>query len=286
MKKILLFVFICILSLNSFSQLRQNRFEKAADFDSHLILTPLTTALDFTVTFTDGTSANLYNTCTAGNSVLLDFFYTTCSFCIQYAPIIDQAYVAHNSGSGNIKFWGIDQGNTNAQVITYKSTYGVTNPCASGTQGGGDAVCSAYSSNSSWTWTGYPTYSIVCPDKTYSHDVNYPPTATGFNSYFASCGTSSAFDMNNNPIKTVITYMYPVPAKEIANVHIYVDTPSKIKIELFNLIGNKIYSNSSNADKGFFNASIDVTKFSAGSYFIQLSQNNTIKDTQKIIIVN
>jgi cytochrome oxidase Cu insertion factor (SCO1/SenC/PrrC family) len=34
-------------------------------------------ALDFTTTFTDGTSAGLYTTLTAGNCVVLDFFFTT-----------------------------------------------------------------------------------------------------------------------------------------------------------------------------------------------------------------
>ena len=34
-------------------------------------------APDFTVTFTDGRVANLYDTLNAGNTVLLDFFFTT-----------------------------------------------------------------------------------------------------------------------------------------------------------------------------------------------------------------
>ena len=283
MKKSILAFTIGIISLTAFAQSEQSRHEKAADYNSQAVLTPLVSAIDFSVTFTDGTPANLFTTCSAGNSVVLDFFYTTCSFCIQYAPFIDQAYVAHGSGAGNIKFWGIDLGDTNAEVIAYKSANGVTNPCASGTQGGGDAVCNTYST-STWEWTGYPTYSVVCPDKTYSHDVNYPPTATGFNSYFASCGTSSSFDANNDPINTVITYMYPMPAQENLNVHIYVDKPSQITIQLYDIIGNNVYSVTSSANKGFYNSEINVENFAAGSYFIKLSQNNESKDIQKIVV--
>jgi hypothetical protein len=38
---------------------------------------PRATAKDFTVTFTSGASANLFTTLTAGNTVLIDLFFTT-----------------------------------------------------------------------------------------------------------------------------------------------------------------------------------------------------------------
>jgi hypothetical protein len=38
-------------------------------------ISPKAVAPDFTTTFTNGTSANLYATLNAGNSVLLDFFF-------------------------------------------------------------------------------------------------------------------------------------------------------------------------------------------------------------------
>src|ERR1035437_5885237 len=79
-------------------------------------ITPLTTASDFTVTFTDGTTKSLYATLAQGKTVLLDFFFTTCGYCIQYAPTIDQSYVAHGSGSGNIVYWGLDYGDNTSNV--------------------------------------------------------------------------------------------------------------------------------------------------------------------------
>ncbi|MFH0864887.1 MAG: T9SS type A sorting domain-containing protein [Bacteroidota bacterium] len=263
MKKILLFIplILCCLVTNAQNQL--TTFEKPADFQSSSVLQPLEVAIDFSVTFTDGTPVNLFTTCNAGNSVLLDFFYTTCVYCQTYAPIIDQAYAAHGSGNGNIKFWGIDYGDNNAEVNTYKTTYGVTNPCASGTQGGGDAVCNTYST--SFPWLGYPTYSVVCPDHTYYHDVNYPPSATGFNTYFSTCGTTGVAD-ETTPCK--ITYMYPLPAQENLNVHIYSDKNSQIKMELFDIIGNCVYTLTSDAARGYYNAEVPVSDLSAGTYFI------------------
>jgi len=43
----------------------------------HHTINQRATATDFTVTFTDGTTGNLFATLNAGNSVILDFFYTT-----------------------------------------------------------------------------------------------------------------------------------------------------------------------------------------------------------------
>lgn len=282
MKKTLLLCsfFICSFILSAQNSI--STFEKPADFTSSQVLEPLVVAPDFSITFTDGTPANLYTTLNAGNSVLLDFFYTTCSYCIQYAPTIDQAYVAHGSGTGNIKFWGIDTGDNNAEVDAYKTQYGVTNPCASGTQGGADAVTDTYSNSSSWSWLGWPTYSVVCPDHTYNHDVNYPPTATGFNSYFSACGTTGIAD-EATPCK--ITYMYPMPAKENLNIHIYSDKFSLINIELFDIIGNCVYTISDNVSTGYYNAEIPVSERSQGSYIVKLSQDNVVKDVQKVMII-
>ncbi len=43
-----------------------------------LVIQERANAVDFTTTFSDGvTTANLFNTLDAGNSVVLDFFYTT-----------------------------------------------------------------------------------------------------------------------------------------------------------------------------------------------------------------
>ena len=156
MKKTLLFV--SLLTVFSFGIAQNNVNKEKCQMNvihqNDVTLKPLVTAPDFTVTFTDGTTGNLYAACNSGSTVLLDFFYTTCSWCQTYAPIIDQAFTAHGSGNGNIKFWGIDQGDNNAQVIAYKSTYGVTNPCASGVEGGANAVNTTYSST--YTWSGYP----------------------------------------------------------------------------------------------------------------------------------
>ena len=145
MKKYLLFTIILwAISTTIIAQESKFDIRESNNFSTDAVLTALTTAPDFTVTFTDGSTANLYNTCDSGNTVMLDFFYVDWTYCQANAAKIDSAYVAHGSGTGNIKFWGIDYGDNKMDVIAYKSQYGVTNPCASGTQGGGNAVINVY----------------------------------------------------------------------------------------------------------------------------------------------
>src|SRR4030095_13654945 len=117
-----------------------------------------TAAPDFTITTTDGITQNLYTELDAGRTILLDFFYPVCQSCYFYAPIVEQSYVAHGSGTGNIEFWGINGGvlATDAEVDAYKATYGVSNPCASGLQGNGGQVDSLYFAIYNVGMPGYP----------------------------------------------------------------------------------------------------------------------------------
>jgi len=185
--------------------------------------------------------------------------------------------VAHGSGTGNIKFWGISYTDANAAINTYKTTYGVTNPCA-GVAGNGDSVTTMV--EGLFSFTGWPTYSIVCPDKTVSWDVNYPPSATGFNSYFTTCGTTKV-DEN----ATRISYMYPVPAQNNITINFYADQSSTLKLEIYDLTGRVLFSENSEVTNNYYKKDIDLSAYSAGAYFVKLFQNNQLQDTKKFIIV-
>lgn len=78
MKKILLLTFVGFAALTVSAQ---DQWIKNAPDGSEIKVGPTIsaklTAPDFTITFTNGTVANLYATLNAGNSVLLDQFFTT-----------------------------------------------------------------------------------------------------------------------------------------------------------------------------------------------------------------
>ncbi|MCF8366757.1 MAG: PKD domain-containing protein, partial [Bacteroidales bacterium] len=83
--------------------------------------------------------------------------------------------------------WGLSPSDNNNQINNYKAQYGVGNPCA-GTEGGGPQAINVV--NTGQPFIGYPTYVVVCPDRTVYYDVCWPPTATCFNPYLGQCGAS------------------------------------------------------------------------------------------------
>lgn len=169
------------------------------------------TAPDFTITTTDGISRNLYNTLDSGKTIILDFFYPSCQSCYYYAPVIEQSYQGNGAGSGNVQYWGINGGvySNDAQIIAYRTQYGITNPCASGLQGNGRYVDSLY--QVAMGSFSYVKYAVVCPDHHIYWDVNYPPVATGFDAYINdSCGAFMGMNRAKNLNESIRIFPNPV----------------------------------------------------------------------------
>ncbi|MCX6230901.1 MAG: T9SS type A sorting domain-containing protein [Bacteroidetes bacterium] len=241
------------------------------------------TSPDITITTTDGTSRNLYTVLGQGKSVLIDLFFTTCSYCIQYAPIVDQAYVASGSGAGNVQFWGISDRDNNAAVIAYKAAHGVSNPCA-GTDGGGAAATTAFSTISGTSFTGWPTYSIVCPNKTLYFDVNYPPTATGFDVHFTNCGTSGIDDKSNT---SKIINVYPVPINSNSFVDFYLNKAGRCSFMIFDMMGKQIAAYElGKLAEGNHSFEFPFVSLPNGNYILKIQTDNDISQNQKIVIIH
>lgn len=120
--------------------------------------TPLTVAVDFTVTTVEGEELNLFDILDGGQHVIIDFFFTTCGPCQLAAPHINAAYINFGCNSGDVFFIAMDQGDTDAQCIAFDEQFGVEYPTVSGNEGGGNAVCTAYGI------TAYPTVILIAPN--------------------------------------------------------------------------------------------------------------------------
>lgn len=83
---------------------------------------------------------------------------------------------------------GLSPSDNNQQINNYKQQHNLT-LYAAGTQGGGPAAIDVVISGQ--TFLGYPTYCVVCPDKTMSFDVCWPPTVPCFDPYIQDCGVGS-----------------------------------------------------------------------------------------------
>ncbi len=242
-------------------------------------------AIDFTITTTDGVERNLFNTLDGGSTIMLDFFFTTCYYCIEYAPVIDEVYLEHGAGSWNFDIWGIDDGDNTEKVINYIEDYNIENPCASGTEGGGNEATAAYISE--FEFIGWPTYTFICPDKHVYWDVNYPPTVNEFDSYFTSCGVvPTALPNQPKEIYAKLYSLAPNPAHEETRVSFGIDQPGSVSFTIYNVLGEVVLKHpAGNLPTGLHQYTLPINDLSSGSYLLEMNFNEIVLNHLQLSIV-
>jgi thiol-disulfide isomerase/thioredoxin len=241
---------------------------------------------DFTITTTDGITRNLYTTLDSGKTVFVDLFYTTCSWCQYYSPVIEEVYQNNGAGQGDIEFWGISNNlnDPDAIIDQYKTNYNVSNPCA-GPNGGGTTAHTTVISGQNFQ--GWPTYVVICPDRTLFFDPCYPPIVDGFDPYFETCAATIGIDDQEVATeKPGIFSVYPNPAKSELSLDVYIKDHFPVSIELINLLGEKLFSSCCEVSPGKQTINIPTDKLPNGAYFIKMMQTGQVLDIKKALISN
>jgi hypothetical protein len=124
---------------------------------------------------------------------------------------------------------------------------------------------------------------VVCPNHTINWDVNWSPTTiTGFDTYFAGCGTSS---VDFNPESTKFTTIYPNPAADQTTLDFYLDNPAVVTLEAYNVTGQLVYSSTvPDVNPGFNYAVLPLSDFSNGVYVIKLIQDAQVMDVRMLSV--
>lgn len=240
---------------------------------------------DFTVTDSDGNTLSLYSTLASGKTIMLDFFFTTCPPCIANADNIEHIYQEFGAGSGNFDIWGINDRNSNAEINAYKSQYGVTNPCVSGTEGGGNAVLNSYAS--SYNFTGFPTYAVICADQSVTWDIwpistNAPEIKQSLEN---DCGLQAAGI--EDVIKVEFNAIYPNPASDYATVSYRLIERANVSLEVYNMLGSLIKTvNPGQIFSGQKQTLLNVKDLENGHYFVKLVVNDETADVMKLTVMN
>jgi hypothetical protein len=241
-------------------------------------------AIDFTITTTDGVTRNLYSTLDSGKTVFVDLFFTTCSWCQLYAPIIEQVYMDHGAGEGDIEFWGISNNlfDPDSVIDTYREQYGVSNPCA-GPDGGGTTAHTRVITGQDFQ--GWPTYVVICPNHSIFFDPCYPPTVDGFDPYFEQCAETIGIQDNpQNLTKTGILSIYPIPADRNLSVEISSHVSGIITLEVYNLLGTKVLSQSFENKVNKQTVTLQIDDLPDGPYFLRMIQDKQTIDTRKLLV--
>lgn len=134
------------------------------------LATAQTVAPDFTVTTTHGETFNLYETLDQGKTVVIDIFFVNCPPCNAIAPDIQQLNMEWGDGQGDVVFLSLTDVDTNAEILPYEEMHSLTFSAA-GRDNGGTEACSPYVSGQFGQFFGYPTISVIAPDKTLDYDL-------------------------------------------------------------------------------------------------------------------
>lgn len=235
--------------------------------------TGLTTAVDFNLTTTSSQSFNLFAKLAEGKYVLLDFFFTTCPPCIATAPYYKQSFIDYGCNTGGVYFISVDQGDTDAEVVAFEGTYysGADIPAASGNDGGGNAVCSAYGISA------YPTYILIAPNHSIVEQDMWPISgAADFTNYLTtqngiaqqSCATSGVEDLSN-----VHVALYPNPVVNTVSIA-SLQQINVTSVSIVNMFGQTVLNqNISSTDV----LSFDVSGLANGMYVMNIVTDKGIK---------
>ena len=122
--------------------------------------TDLTQAVDFTATDCHGTEVHLFDILDSGQAVLIDFFYTTCPYCIQTIPYMVQSYQALGCNMHDVYYMEISCRGTDTDQVcqNWCQSHGVEYPTISGPAGGSN-ICNQYHIEY------YPTVILIMPNR-------------------------------------------------------------------------------------------------------------------------
>lgn len=223
------------------------------------------TATDFTCNdcATPPTSHNLFTELDAGKVVVL-VWVMPCGACIGPAQ---SAYATAQSFSsshpGRVLFWLADDNITSTTCATLNS-WATTNSMSNSTKFVNPAISMLdYGSN------GMPKVVILGGT---SHTVFYNANNT-FSTSAMQTAITNALNATGitEPVNVSSITIFPNPANVSSKISYSIESASDVKIELFNLVGEKIKSVFlGNQNAGEHTTDVDCTKLSSGIYFVKI----------------
>ena len=165
---------------------------------------------------------------------------------------------------------GIDNGDSDAEVIAFDNTYGAHYPCISG-DAGGSAINTTYGINA------FPTIILIAPDKNIVVQDMWPFSTSTCNSTISGYGVNAA----SCPVgfteyeKNLITGVYPNPASEQAQFTFMGEQNTLYTVSVFDLSGKPVLEQTMDKinTSGEYSYTVPVGNLAAGSYYLVLSSD-------------
>lgn len=237
----------------------------------------------FTVTDVHGVTHDLAAITASGKWVVIDFFFTTCGPCQATAPYITELYNKYGCNDGDLHVISIDTGDSDAEVLAYEATYSGTNPgpSVSGTEGGGDAVVSAYGA------AAFPTVVLIGADGLMKvsdiwpigsvADIEAAFAGQGFSPTVMSCASGG---IDETPAGISSLSVFPNPASTNATVSVNLEASSDVTVKVYNLVGAIVSNQVFAGTDGENNFDINTTDLENGQYILSVSLGDDVARTQ------
>lgn len=236
------------------------------------------TAPDITFYDIHGQEHNLYETLDEGKTVLLDFFFVDCVPCQEWTPTIEELYAEWGGGYADVVFWAFSDVDDNAYIQTFADAFGIEYTLA-GLEGGAFDVIAAYAGL--FPFLGYPTYSVICPDRSITWDI-WPLSegATEINDAIADCGATGVITADDGPDQEIlIGCIYPNPASDEVFVPVTSSNARSVTIRILSPDGKIVRE--TQADTELQNIRIDDLQ--SGMYFVHITSGGTVVAIEKFL---
>ncbi len=130
---------------------------------------------DFSVTDVHGKQHKLYNDyLNQGKVVVIKFFFTSCPPCIANAPLWQQKYVQHGSGTQGVEFFSVTTitSDYDPTIQGFEAIYNQTMKGIS-QDGGAQTIANPFKNGTYGSWWGTPSFAVIAPDRSLVYGVQF-----------------------------------------------------------------------------------------------------------------
>ena len=188
----------------------------------------------------------------------------------------------------NVIIWSISDRDSDPYIEDYKNQAGLSY-ISGGAQGGGADVINTYAAN--FTFTGFPTISIVCPDGSITWDIwPYTSGAPEWRNAIDDCDVVDSDPYVSLSATAVTDFdavgnglgIFPNPITETGIIDVELAKSAQISLEAYNLVGQSVKTIFEGyRTEGFHQIDFNAHDLPKGTYLLQLKVNDQPSLVQK-----